>query len=204
MDRVMSFPANILGFLFRQPTEQTNTKVQSESLLPSQKSPLPLNHSDQQLPSRSLSQMRVSSLDTKDISTYLSGRTTLEDVYLRNAPDVDSLSVASGGFRELGQPKAGSVKTDAGQKRRFSSLNSTGSDGERVLKRFRHGEDSLMSTQNSLDKASLKAYEPSDKGKASRKPYEQSGRASCKRCLSTLLSPQLTPLDLAAQRQNSP
>ena len=187
MDRFMSFPADISGFLFRQPTDQTSTQVQSASLLPSQKPPPPPNHSDQQLPSRSLSQMPASSLDSKEFSTYLSGRTTSEDVYSRNDLNVNSLSVVSGGFRELGQPKAGSFKADAGQKRCISSLNSTTSDGKTVLDRLCHGEDSLMPTQNSLDKASLKAYEPSDKGKASRKAYEQSvkSKASRKQCLST-------------------
>ena len=192
MDRIMSFPADILGFLFRQPTEQTSTKVQSESLLPSQKSPLPLNHSDQQSHSRSLSQLQVSSLDGKEVSTNLSGRTTSEDVYLRNALKADIRGVSvSKGFRELGQPKAGSFKTDDGQKRCFSSLNSTNSDGARVLKRLRHEKDSSMSTLSFLDKDSQKdylesearqAYEPSDRGKALRKPYEQSvkGRALCK------------------------
>ena len=192
MDRIMSFPADILGFFFRQPTEQTSTKVQSESLLPSQKSPFPLNHSDQQSHSRSLSQLQVSSLDSKEVSTNLSSRNTSEDVYLRNALKADIRGVSvSKGFRELGQPKAGSFKADDGQKRCFSSLNSTNSDGARVLKRSRHEKDSSMSTLSFLDKASQKdylesearqAYEPSDKGKAFRKPYEQSvkGRAVCR------------------------
>ena len=55
---------------------------------------------------------------------------------------IKGLSAISGGFRE----KAGSFKTDAEQKRHFSSINSTGSDGERPLKHSRHGEDSLKST----------------------------------------------------------
>ena len=58
--------------------------------------------------------------------------------------DIKDLSAASKGFREL--PKAGSFKTDAGQKRCFSSTHSAGSDGERPLKRLRRGQDSLTST----------------------------------------------------------
>ena len=81
----MNFLTNISNYLFRQPTEQTSTRAQSDSLLSSQKAPLLSNHSGQQLPSRSLPQMRVSSLDSKEISTYLSSKTTLEDLYSRNA-----------------------------------------------------------------------------------------------------------------------
>ena len=81
----MSFPANISGFLFKRPTQQTSTKVQSDSLLSSQNSQQLSNHSGQQLPSRSLSQMRVSSLDSKEISAYLSSKTTFKDVHSRNA-----------------------------------------------------------------------------------------------------------------------
>ena len=62
---------------------------------------------------------------------------------------IKGLSAVSMGFRELGQPKAGSFKTDAGQKRHFSSTNPTGSNDERSLKRLRHGEDSLMPTLRS-------------------------------------------------------
>ena len=79
----MNFPMNVLGFLFRQPTEQESTKAQDDSLLSSQKPLLPLNHSGQQLHSRNLSEMRISSLDSKEISTYLSSRTTLKDVHSR-------------------------------------------------------------------------------------------------------------------------
>lgn len=81
----MNFPGNISSYLFRQSTEQTSTTAQSDSLLSSQKPPLLSNHSGQQLQPGSLSQMRFSSLDSKEISTYLSSRTTLEDVLYKKA-----------------------------------------------------------------------------------------------------------------------
>ena len=56
---------------------------------------------------------------------------------------IEGLSSISKEFRELSQPKAVSFETDAGQKRRFSSINSIGSNGERPLKRSR--QDALMS-----------------------------------------------------------
>ena len=62
---------------------------------------------------------------------------------------IDGLPSISKEFRELSQPRAVSFETDAGQKRHFSSINSIGSDGERPLKRLRHGEDALMSTLRS-------------------------------------------------------
>ena len=69
--------------------------------------------------------------------------------------DIKDQSVDS---KELGQPKAGSFKTVAGQKRHFSSIDSTSSDGERPLKRLRHGEDSLMSTAPVNNAEARKAY----------------------------------------------
>ena len=81
----MNFLANISSHLFRQPTQQTSTRAQSDSLSSSQKSPQLSNHSDQQLHSKSLSKMRVSSLDSKEISAHLSSKTTFKDVYSRNA-----------------------------------------------------------------------------------------------------------------------
>ena len=80
----MSLPAKILGFLFRQPTEQPSAKVQNIGLPSSQKPSLLSNHSGQQLPSRSLSQMQVSSLDSKEISTYLGSRSTINNVWHRH------------------------------------------------------------------------------------------------------------------------
>lgn len=81
----MNFPAKILGFLFGQPTEQISTQAQPDSLSPSQKPPLLSNHSGQHLQQRSLSQMQVSSLDSKTISTYLTSHTTLHDVFVRKS-----------------------------------------------------------------------------------------------------------------------
>ena len=72
--------------------------------------------------------------------------------------DIKDLPVDSKGFRELGQPKAGSFKTVAGQKRHFSSIDSTSSDGERPLKRLRHGEGSLLSTAPVNNAEVRKAY----------------------------------------------
>ena len=80
----MSLPAKILGFLFRQPIEQPSAKVQNDGLPSSQKPSLTSNHSGQQLPSRSLSQMQVSSLDSKEISTYLGSRSTIKNVWHRH------------------------------------------------------------------------------------------------------------------------
>ena len=62
---------------------------------------------------------------------------------------IDGLPSISKEFRELSQPRAVSFEADAGQKRHFSFINSIGSDGERPLKRMRHGEGALMSTLRS-------------------------------------------------------